>query len=71
MKGGVYRMLTFHRAQAINNMSCRKSITCDTKNKYRAGRKLIPCRHDMNFFFVLKTVPYNYAGIQCKTSAIQ
>ena len=42
-----------------------------TKNKYRAGRKLIPCRHDMNFFFVLKTVPYNYAGIQCKTSAIQ
>jgi len=32
---------------------------------------LIPCRHDMNFFFVLKIVTYNYAGIQCKTSAIQ
>jgi hypothetical protein len=25
----------------------------------------------MNFFFVLKIVTYNYAGIQRKTSAIQ
>ena len=43
-------------------MSCRKSTTCDTKNKYRVGRILIPCRHDIHSFFVLKIVTYNYAG---------
>ena len=52
-------------------MSCRKSTTCDTKNKYRVGRILIPCRHDIHSFFVLKIVTYNYADIQRKTSAIQ